>query len=60
MYLEIMKCIHKLANQKVLVEQTVHNFFYFFIFYFFRATPAVYGDSQAKGRIRAVACWPTP
>ena len=35
----------------------IYLFNYFFIFYFnlFRAAPASYGSSQARGRIRAVA-----
>ena len=27
---------------------------------FFRAAPAAYGGSQAKGPIRSYSCWPTP
>ena len=28
---------------------------FFFFFFYFRATPAAYGGSQARGRIRAIA-----
>ena len=50
-------------------------FFFFFVFCLFRAAPAVYGNSQARGRIGAIAAglhhshsnlgyeqclWPTP
>ena len=31
------------------------NLFFFFFFCFFRATPAAYGGSQAKGLIEATA-----
>ena len=31
-----------------------------FFFLLFRATPAVYGSSLARGRIRVASCWPTP
>ena len=33
----------------------IFNFFYFFVFYPFRATPAAYRGSQARGLIRAIA-----
>ena len=55
----------------LLLTAILHDRFYciFFVFWgffvcflggCFRATPVVYGGSQARGRIRAVAAWPTP
>ena len=38
-----------------LVLLHLFNYFLVFIFFFFRATHAAYGGSQARGRIRAVA-----
>ena len=32
-----------------------YSFFFFFLFAFSRGAPAAYGDSQARGRIRAIA-----
>jgi len=31
-----------------------------FLFFFFRATPAAYGSSQARGQIQSCSCRPTP
>ena len=36
------------------------NYIFLFVFCLFRAIPMVYGDSQARGQIRAVIYWPTP
>ena len=38
------------------------SFLFFFLFFVcvFRAPPAAYGSSQARGRIRAAVGWPQP
>ena len=46
---------HKDATRKLL--ESINDFFFFV---FFRVTPMAYGDSQARGIIRAVAGQPTP
>ena len=38
----------------------LHFSFFFFFFAFSRATPSAYGDSQARGLIRAIAARHTP
>ena len=34
--------------------------FFFFFFCFFKAAPAAYGGSQARGSNQSFSCWPTP
>ena len=36
------------------------GFFCFVFFFLFRATPAAYGNSQARGLNKICSCWPTP
>ena len=43
-----------------LVVVVVYFLFYLFIFNIFRATPVVYGGSQARGQIRSVTRQLTP
>ena len=43
------------SNVQVFVHFCSTIFFFFFFFLLFRATPAAYESSQARGRIRAVA-----
>ena len=43
------------AIQQVPVDHPFLSFFVFFFFCLFRAEPAAYGGSQARGLIRAIA-----
>ena len=51
--------IQELLDFKVLAKHLSCTFFFFF-FGLFRATPAAYGSSQARGWSGAVAAWPMP
>ena len=77
MCLEVLSSDLKTGNQisNWAMFAALYYYFFFFVFCLFRAAPAAYGGSQARGRIRAVAAsllqnysnvrsephlWPTP
>ena len=53
----VFKFLDILTLQIAAVSSSIitHSYIYFFVFYLFRAVPAAYGGSQARGRIRAHA-----
>ena len=48
--------VHQILKHLILI----YYYFLGFFFLLFRATPVVYGSSQARGWIGATAAWPTP
>ena len=49
-------CLHLDADIFIPLHQVFTFFLFLFLFFFFfRAAPKAYGDSQARGRIRATA-----
>ena len=47
--------IAKLLMLSIKEERVLFYFILFFVFCLFRATPAAYGGSQARGRVEAIA-----
>ena len=58
LYPNVQRTVYIIILAEYNIEITLRFFFFFFLVFFFAiswAAPAAYGDSQVRGRIRAVA-----